>query len=99
MKKDYEFDRKSVEKELFVAYKTGDLKGRRTRSFLRKMARHVEHAYEIGIRDAKLKKPMIPEEAIPVAENESAMGRDLLHRSYLAYRDGYAAGVKERKGE
>lgn len=95
MKKEYEFDKKQVERDLFATYKVGNLKGRRTRTFLRAMSRKIEHGYRIGLRDATDGKPMIPEEAIPAAD--SAMGVDLQHRAYVAYREGYAAGSKERK--
>lgn len=92
MKAEHQFDRKSVEKDLFDAYKTGDLKGRRTRSFLRKMARHVEHAYEIGIRDAIAQKPMIQPEELSGLASDSPLERGIFRRVYDAYSAGYQSG-------
>ena len=95
MKKEYEFDRKQVENDLFATYKVGNLKGRRTRTFLRAMSRKIEHAYEIGIRDANLKKPLIQPEELSGLTSDSPLERGIMQRVYDAYKAGFEAGKKE----
>lgn len=83
-----------MEIELFSTYKRGALQSRKTRTFLRKMARYIEHAHEIGQRDAADGKPPVPLEDLG-DPNDSPMMRDLCNRAHDAYCAGYADGRKE----
>jgi len=90
------FDHKAVERVLFAAYKRGPMQGRRTRTFLRKMARHIEHAYEIGYRDGAAGNPLISREAL-YKQDESLLKQDMHRRAYVAYQSGHRAGTLERE--
>lgn len=96
MQKENPFDRKLVEKALFAAHKNGELKNRRTRSFLRKMARSIEKAWEIGYRDGAAGKPLAQQESLP-EDAASPLRRDIFHRVYVAYSSGYRAGAAEKE--
>lgn len=86
-------DRKAIEKELFDKYKSGPLQGRRTRTFLRKMARDIVHGYEIGFRDGASGKPLTPPDAVQTSDI-SPMRQDIFHRAYTAYARGYKDGKR-----
>ena len=88
-----------MEKVLLATYKNGtNLQGRRTRTYLRKMARYIEHAWEIGFRDGVSGKPLIPWKDLQTAQaaDDSPMERDMYRRAYAAYSSGHRAGTKER---
>lgn len=93
------FNCKEMEKVLFDAYKAGALQGRKTRTFLRRMARHIEHSYEIGHRDGVEGRTMIQPEEVPTLHPDSPMMCGIQKRVYVAYASGYCAGAQERKGE
>lgn len=86
-------DRKAIEKELFDKYKSGPLQSRKTRTFLRKIARDIVHSYEIGIRDGTSGKPLIPLEEMQTS-GISPMRQDIYRRAYTAYVHGYKDGKR-----
>jgi len=90
------FNHEDVERNLFNTYKHGPLQGRRTRTFLRKMARYVEHSYEIGYRDAAAEKPLIPQEDLH-EPTEFPLKKDLYQLAYAAYESGYRDGKLKKK--
>lgn len=98
LRKDNPFNHKYAEKILFKMCKVGPLSGRKTRSFLRKQARYIEHAYEIGYADALSGKELIPRENLPDLSG-SPMGRRIGHIAYAAYQAGYRNGTAEREAK
>jgi len=95
LKSNNPFNHKYVEKVLFKTCKVGPLSGRKTRSFLRKQARYIEHAYEIGYADAVAGKELIPRKALPDLSN-SPMGRKIVHMAYTAYQAGQQRGRQNK---
>ena len=94
MNRNNQFDRKSVEKDLFATYKNGTaLQGRRTRTFLRKIARDIEHSYEIGRRDGIAGKPLVPLDPLQ-SPDDPPMKQDIFRRVHAAYRAGHMAGTQ-----
>ena len=91
LKKENPFSHKYVEKMLFKTCKVGPLSSRRARTFLRRQARYIEHAYEIGHKDALSRKALIPQEALPDL-SDSPMGRRTGRWTYTAYLAGYRDG-------
>lgn len=88
MGKENPFNHKDMEKVLFATFKRHLPQGRRTRSFLRKQARNIEHGYEIGRRDALAGKPLVSLEALQKPD-DSPLQRDMVRRAYAAYLAGY----------
>lgn len=87
---------KDVEKELRSTFKDRLPPGRRTRSYLRRQARNIEHAYEIGHRDGLAGKALIPLEELQKGD-DSPLAALMMQRAYLAYCTGYRCGTLERK--
>lgn len=86
--KENPFSHKSVEKVLFSIYMPHAEDKRRTRKYLRKMARHIEHGFEIGCRDGAAGKPLISLEDLQ-RPDDSPMKRDIIRQAYAAYWSGY----------
>jgi len=66
------------------------------RTYLRRQARRVETAWEIGFKDGRAGKPLIPLEDLP-RDNDSPMGRGIARWAYTAYQSGHRTGAAERK--
>jgi len=71
---------------------------RRCRTFLRKMARNIEHGYCIGYKAGLEGESLIPWESLQQDTGDSPMGRDMHYRAYAAYCSGHKAGRQARKG-
>lgn len=89
------FDRKYVEKMLFAQFMPAAVNKRKTRSFLRGMARQIEHGYRIGVKDGEAGNRLIELEELQKPD-ESPMARTMLRYAYTAYRSGYQAGMGRR---
>ncbi len=90
------FDHKTVEKLLFAHYAPRG-KDRRTRTFLRKMARHISHAYEIGYREGLAGKEPAGEKAVMDSVQGSQLVREMSRRAYMTYRTGFNVGAHAQK--
>ena len=86
------FNRKSMEKVLFAAYMPTAQDKRRTRKYLKKM----EKAFEIGLKDGKAGKPLVPQEAL-MQNDDSPLLRGMIRRAYMAYQAGHRVGSAEWK--
>lgn len=95
MKKESEFDRKSVEKYLFARFMPTAPDKRRMRRYLRKSARDVERACRIGRRDGISGKALISWDALQHPEN-SEIGMSISRLAYSAYCAGHESGALER---
>jgi len=93
MNKENPFNHKRVEKVLFSLYKPEASDKRRTRSYMRRMARHIEHAYTIGRRDGAAGKPLIPWEPSQIP-TDSPLTLDMCHMAHVAYCSGYREGAR-----
>lgn len=92
--KENPFDRKYVEKMLFAQFMPGATDKRKTRTFLRKMARHIEKAYQIGVRDGEAGERLITLSELQ-RPDESPMMRTIGRYAHTAYQSGYlVAGEK-----
>ena len=89
------FEHKYVEKMLRKAHMPHAENKRKCRSFLRKMSRHIERAWQIGYEGGKSGKPLVPPEDLP-QNNDSPMGRKMARYAYTAYRAGHRTGSAER---
>lgn len=89
------FARKSTEADLRAAYAQILPDTRSTRKYLRSMAGYIEKAWEIGRRDGRKGKPLIPREELGEASAGSPLLREMHRRAYTAYQAGYKAGGKE----
>ena len=78
----------------FAQFMPAAVNKRKTRSFLREMARYIEKAYQIGAKDGEAGK-----RSIALAElqkpDESPMMRTIGRYAHTAYQSGYQAA--ERK--
>lgn len=90
------FDHRFVAKMLLKTHMPHAENKRKCRSFIRKMARHIETAWEVGHKDGLDGKPLIPLGDLP-QNKDSPMGREMAHKAYVAYQNGYKAGNAERK--
>lgn len=77
---------------LFAKYKNGQSKGRKTRTFLRKAARWIEHGYKIGKRDGASGKALVPFDVLMKDCSDRAFTREILEFTYLAYCAGHSEG-------
>lgn len=84
------YNHRVVERELRRVYMPSSPNKRLTRCYIRKMSRHIEHAYEIGRRDGATDKRLVQlEELLP---DGSQLAREMESRAYAAYKAGYEAG-------
>lgn len=95
MRKGNPFNRKCVEKMLFAQFMSGAENKRRTRSFLRGIARDIEHAYQIGVRDGKAGERFIALSELQKPD-ESPMMRTIGRYAHTAYQSGYLSGAERR---
>lgn len=89
------FNHKYVEKVLFPIYMPSSPDKRRTRKYLRKMARHIEKAWLLGRSDGAAGKPLIPLAALPGTSDDSPLVRGMAQRAYVAYQAGHRVGCEE----
>lgn len=94
MKTENPFSHKYVEKILFQIYMPSSPDKRRTRKYLRKMARHIEKAWEIGRRDGAAGKPFVLLGELPEMSDGSPLLREMGRRAYVAYQAGRRAGCE-----
>jgi len=90
------FNRKYVEKLLLKSYMPTAGNKRQCRTYLRRQARHIETAWEIGCKDGRAGKPLIRLDDLPW-DNDSPMGRRITRWAYTAYKSGHRTGAAERK--
>lgn len=95
MKKENPFNRKYVEKMLFAQFMSRAADKRKTRSFLREMARYIEKAYQIGVKDGEARRRFVSLSELQ-KPNESPMMRTIGRYTHTAYRSGYQAGMERR---
>lgn len=89
------FDHKNVEKVLRSVYMPLSPDKRRTRKYLRKMSRHIEHAWEIGRKDGATGNRLVKLEELLEMTGNSTLARAMARRAYVAYETGYRAGCGE----
>ena len=80
---------------MFPIYMPSSPDKRRTRKYLRKMARHIEKAWEIGYRDGVAGKPLVPQKELPGMSDDSPLLREMGRRAYVAYQAGHRVGCEE----
>ena len=95
MRAENQFNHEHMEKILFPIYMPSSPDKRRTRKYLRKMARHIEKAWEVGCRDGMSGKPLVPLAALPGMSDDSPLLRGIGRRAYVAYQAGYRVGCEE----
>lgn len=95
MRKEHPFNRKYVERMLFAQFMPGAENKRKTRSFLRGIARDIERAYQIGVRDGEAGEHFIALSELQKPD-ESPMMRTIGRYAHTAYRSGYQAGTERR---
>lgn len=95
MRKENPFNRKYVEKMLLSQFMPGAGNKRKTRSFLRGIARDIEHAYQIGVRDGESGERKIALSELQKPD-ESPMMRTIGRYAHTAYKFGYQTGTERR---
>lgn len=95
MRKENPFDRKYVEKMLFAQFMPAVVNKRKTRSFLRGIARDIERAYRIGVKDGESGRRLVDLSELQKPD-ESPMMRTIGRYVHTAYRSGYQAGAGVR---
>lgn len=95
MRKEHPFNRKYVEKMLLAQFMPGAADKRKMRSFLRGIARDIEHAYQIGVRNGEAGERFIALSELQKPD-ESPMMRTIGRYAHTAYRSGYQAGTERR---
>lgn len=85
------FNRKYVEKMLLAQFMPNSTNRRLTRKYMRKFARHIEHAFEIGVKDGESGNRLITADELTQAD-ESETARTIVRYAYTAYCRGYHIG-------
>lgn len=88
------FNHKYVEKMLFAQFMPGAANKRKTRSFLRGIARDIERAYRIGVKDGESGKRLVDLSELQQPDESPAM-RAIGRYAYTAYQSGYQAADRE----
>lgn len=92
MKNEYPYNHKNMGKVLFAAFRRQLPAGRCTRSYLRRQARNLEHAYEIGYRDGAAGKALVPLKQV-CSIDSTALAADMIRYAYTVYCAGHHDGA------